>query len=320
MSEVRYRLKDLGSKDPALWGTGLSVEGARRALHEALTPLRAFPRNTGLTPPESLLIWCAGNVFTAPLEWVAWFYHLGCPRITLKAPMACPRPVIEIADSFGCEVAVLQHDRALNMLDHHDALLAFGGDEAMGVLRQRAGDMKHALFGHRVSFAIVRGEDRQTARRLALDAALYDGAGCMSPAAVFHLGDAEAFAALLAEEMERLERELPRGEVDDAVGPHWRRRCGLARIHGRSWEGHTWAVPLMPARYAESAVLPRMLPVHPIQSQEELAALAQLPLSTCAADVPVKLPFWRICRPGEMQRPGLRREHDGVDVLERLCP
>ena len=316
---VRYRLKHLGSKDPALWGTGLSAENARRSLHEAMRPLRSFPLDPPEKPPESLVIWCAGNVFTAPLEWVAWFYHLGCPRIVLKAPMSCPRPVIEIADSFGAEVAVLQHERAFHLLEDADAVLAFGGDEAMAVLRDRTEGKKRCLFGHRVSFAIVAGEDRETARALALDATLYDGAGCMSPAAVFHLGDAEGFAVLLAEELARLEATIPRGEVPDAAGPHWRRRTGLARIHGTSHEGEGWAVPVLPLRYAESAVLPRMLPVHAIGSPRELAHLAQLPLSTCATDVPVSLPFWRICRPGEMQRPGLRRVHDGLDVLSTLC-
>jgi len=319
MSEVRYQLKHLGAKDPALWGTGLSAEGARRALHEALWPLRAFPLQAKEQPPDSLLIWCAGNVFTAALEWVAWFSHLGCPRITLKAPMACPRPVIEIADSFGCEVAVLQHERAFNLLEHHEAIIAFGSDEAMSVLGHRSATLKRCLFGHRVSFAIVSGADRNTARRLALDAAIHDGAGCMSPAAVFHLGDAEAFAALLAEEMQRSELELPRGDVSDGVGPQWRRRCGLARIQGHCWEGDSWAVPSLPLRYTESQVLPRMLPVHPIQDLGELEFLRSHPLSTCATDVSIDLPFWRICKPGEMQRPPLRRVHDEIDVLSELC-
>ena len=319
MSDVRYRLQHIAAKDPGLWRTGLSVEGARRALHEALRPLRAFPLDPPEKTPESLLIWCAGNVFTAPLEWVAWFHHLGTPRIVLKAPMACPRPVIEIADSFGAEVAVLQHERAFHLLDEADAVLAFGSDEAMGVLRHRTEGKRRCLFGHKVSFAIVAGEDDDTAAALALDAALYDGAGCMSPAAVFHLGDAEAFAAKLARHMKRLALELPRGEPANAIGPHWRRRTGLARIHGTSHEGDDWAVPVLPLHYAESTVLPRMLPVHAIDHVDQLKHLGQLPLSTCGTDVSVPLPFWRICRPGQMQTPPLRREHDGTDVIKTLC-
>ena len=310
-----------GAMDPATWGTGLSAPGAREALSAAIERVLDGPWQAPSPPPPTVVIWCAGNVFTAPLEWTAQLVAAGS-RVVLKAPSASPTPVLALAEAFaglGVEAHAAPHQDAWPLLDRADAVLGMGSDAAMAELGERLPeDLPRSLHGHRVSFAIVEGSSLELAHALALDAALYDGAGCMSPAAAFCLGDAERLAAHLAVAMAEAERRWPRGHVDPAIGPRWRTRVGLARILGTSHEGPSWAVPLLPLAHAEATVLPRMLPVHPVADLRHLAALAELPLSSVATDRAIDLPFPRICAPGELQAPRTNRHHDGVDVMAVL--
>lgn len=315
--------------DPSSWHTGLSDAGARRALREACELLLASRLAHAQLPhgahaPKELLIWCAGNVFTVPLEWVALFHALGS-RVTLKAPTGQAEPLHALAAAFGEKVRVVEanHEAALALLSQADAVLAFGSTETMEALNvQIPLDTPRSLHGHRVSFAVV--DHLSSAEGIALDAALYDGQGCMSPAAVFCTTEAEKFAEKLAMELMKIERELPRGPLDPALGPEWRRRAGLARSQGRLWSGESWAVGLAPMAFATLSALPRFIMVHPIQSLDQLAALRSLPLSTCATDrhdlgALSAAGFWRLCRPGHMQLPPPGRPHDGVDVRAVLC-
>jgi hypothetical protein len=274
-----------------------------------------------------ILLWCASNVFTAPLPWVTLFAGLGS-RVVLKAPTACPDPVLALAEAFGdlpLEAHALPHNEAFALLSEVDAVMAFGPDSAMAELESHLpADMPRSLHGHRVSVAVVESRDLEAlAAGLALDCSLYDSRGCMSPAAVFCLGDAEALAQALALALARLAATLPRGEILPAEGPQWRRRTGLARARWQCWEGPDWAVPLLPLSHIQPTPLPRMLPVHPVADLESLHFLRDLPLSSCATNLdPTRLSslgFHRICRPGALQDPPFSPLHDGVDLLSRLA-
>ena len=296
--------------DPATWNTGLSEEGAREALRVELECISTATTRSGSA--RRVAIWCAQNVFTAPLRWVDRITRLGC-EVVLKAPSRRPEATRAIAEAYGVR-CVEGHD--LTLLEQVDALLAFGADAAMSTLESAFAGPK-ALFGHRVSFAVVEDISNATARALAEDAALYDGAGCRSPAAIFCLGDAERLAMRVAQALRELAISMPRGEVDPAVGPEWRRRCGLGRVRGRCWSGNEWAVPLLPLEFLAPAPLPRMLPVHAIATLDDLAILEGLPLGACATDVePVG--FHTLCAPGQLQRPVDNGSWEGVDVVGRL--
>ncbi|MCB9796942.1 MAG: hypothetical protein H6741_30025 [Alphaproteobacteria bacterium] len=316
--------------DPAAWGTGLSPEGARRALAEACAAvlraeLSALPLGLG-RPPRHVLIWCSGNVFTAALEWTAAFVALGA-RVTLKAPSQNPEPFEALAEAFAedVEVVAAPHAACWPLLERADAVLGFGSDAAMRELDAHLPlNTPRSLHGHRVSFAVVRGHSEALADALALDAALYDGRGCLSPAAVLCLGDAEALAAALHGALERVGQALPRGPLTPAQGPEWRTRAGLARVTGRLWQGEAHAVSLAPLSALRPAPLPRFLSVHPARLEALPEALDGLPLSTAGTDLEapealVELGFSRVCRPGFMQRPPFPRPHDGVHVLRALC-
>ncbi len=323
---VREAVQSWGNMDPSGWNTGLSHAGARIAQKSAVEGILADSlQRAGHTAPETLVIWCASNVFTAPVEWCALFSALGS-RVVLKAPSGAPEAVKALAQAFsslGTRAHVLDHQEALGLLEDADALLAFGSDESLAALegalpKAAPAGLRASLHGHRASFAVVSG-DPAWADALAWDAVLHDGRGCMSPHAVFCLGDTGPLSAALAQALERLHSEVPPGPLAPWQGSEWRRRCGLARVLGSSLAGDRWAVNTLPPREVGLGPLPRMLTVHPIQGLEALQGLSQLPLSTCATDLDPadisQLGFPRICTPGNMQRPPLDRHHDGVDLV-----
>lgn len=73
------------------------------------------------------------------------------------------------------------------------------------------------LHAHGPGFGVVAAEgepSRDTARALALDVALFEQRGCLSPRALVVQGEAsvaERWAMVLAESLEQLERSVPRG-------------------------------------------------------------------------------------------------------------
>ncbi len=303
--------------DPAGWETGLSPEGARAALSVELELLRAG-RTDPRGRPRRILIWCAGNVFTAPLRWVHRFTELGC-EVTLKAPSRGPRPCLEIAGAYGARCEVLPHAQAFHLLDRADALLAFGTDEAMAELDRRFAGPK-SLHGHRLSVALWHEQAQVSA--LAMDVALHDGAGCLSPTVVFAEAPG-ALAPLLARELAELAERTPRGPLAPAEGPLWRRRTGLARVTGTCLEGPDWAVCVLPRGRFAPLALPRLVTIHPglprgLVEGLALSTLAAAPALQREDEWPARLGFTRSCDIGQMQRPACDDSWEGVDVVARL--
>lgn len=99
-----------------------------------------------------------------------------------------------------------------------DLVLAYGRDETLD--RLSAWQPRRLLrFGRRLSVALIArsAATRETAAALARQVALFDQQGCLSPqiACVEESSPAETegFAAMVAEELARLERELPRAPL-----------------------------------------------------------------------------------------------------------
>ena len=100
------------------------------------------------------------------------------------------------------------------VVDRAAVLVASGHDETMAALGTRAGN-RLLPHGERISVAVV-GVDAtegphaaEVARRIATDVALYEQRGCLSPHAVYVQGDADAFAARLADALSAVAAELP---------------------------------------------------------------------------------------------------------------
>ncbi|MEY3210612.1 MAG: hypothetical protein RIT28_1093 [Pseudomonadota bacterium] len=330
-AQARAAVARFGVMDPSAWGTGLSDQGAREALRvSADLILDGRFGEAPNEPPAKLLIWCAANVFTAPLEWTARFAAWGS-QVTLKAPSACPAPVEALAQAFaplGVVAVNRPHAACWDLVAQADAVLGFGGDEAMAELAAHIpAETPRSLHGHRVSLAVVTEDDAATAKALAMDLCLYDGQGCMSPAAIFCLGDPMRLAERLGDELFDMTTRLPRGEATPGLGAERRRRIGLASALGRAWEGEDWLVTVTPARTFSPVSYARLAAIHPIDSLDALSSLPPQPWSSlgtdlyadAAAQLAATLGVPRVCRPGELQRPRFGRLHDGVNVEATLC-
>ncbi|MEE2751590.1 MAG: acyl-CoA reductase [Myxococcota bacterium] len=327
LREVREAVEAWSQADPSTWNTGLSAAGARLAMKTAaklvLDGELGVPRGQ---PPKTVVIWCASNVFTAPLEWTAQFAALGA-EVRLKAPSASPLSTQAMAEAFrtlNVHAHHLDHTAALGLLEGADALLAFGSDETLADLdTQIPADLKRSFHGHRASIAVVSGQNPiRTAEALAWDLVLYDGRGCMSPSAIFCLDHAEELAEALGSALAQAGDTIPPGPLEPWQGPQWRSRTGRARVLGRCLEGKQWAV-CTTNRSSLEPNLPRMAVLHELDDLQSLSFLSDVPLSTCATDLEhtqelEALGFHRICSPGDMQRPPLNRRHDGVDVIATL--
>lgn len=95
------------------------------------------------------------------------------------------------------------------VLARADVVVASGADATMAALARRYGPAVIA-HGSRTSLAVV--SSRATADEiaaLALDVVRYEQRGCLSPHAVFVLGDPGALAPPLRSALDRLARELP---------------------------------------------------------------------------------------------------------------
>ncbi len=126
-----------------------------------------------------------------------------------------------------------EHDDALDhALSESDAVIAFGSDETLAAFQRRIRDgVTFVGHGHKASVALVDGrqlqdtEARAAAQALALDVAMYEQSGCMSPQNVFICSGSgttpENFACLLAEELGELTKTFPVGnrpvEQDGAI-------------------------------------------------------------------------------------------------------
>jgi hypothetical protein len=317
---ARLRTAEAGSLSQ-----GLSPENASACLQQSVRPLNEVSLLAGLeqsgTLPRSLGIVVPYGVFTTPIEWTALAVSAGV-RVHLKAPTRDPamvRTLAQVCMEEGLDVTWGTD----NSMPAVDAIVAFGADSTMESIRATYPKVPFVGYGHRFSVAFVAGDPEAAARSLAIDVARYDSRGCMAPTAVFTTGDPQMLGEALALAMAECEARWPRGRIDPALGPEWRRRLGLARVLGRVWTGAKWAVTMLPAAHFVPAALPRMITIHSVQNAEKFDTILspwRRWLSTCGTDLPGHHPqgFHRVCPLGWMQAPPFPRNHDGRPMLTGL--
>ncbi len=316
--DARERLAAL---DAAAWGTGLSPANARDAWARALAALPDGPRGPlAGRPPGSVLLIGAANVFTALLPWM---WQLRARRVHTVVKPATSQLVgtMAMAEAIGgVDVRVWQGgtlEAEAEALRVADAVLAFGGAEAIAAIGARAPPAAIYLgFGPRFGVAVVDTLDDPTADALALDHRLYDGRGCMSPAAVYYRdGDPARLAAAMA----RAAAAYPAGPPTADEAAELRARTLLARAVGRV---HAPDTIELPPHFFSPVALHRAVALHRWSTAADLApALARPELGTLAVDPRLSdldgdAP--RRCVPGAMQTPPADGTHEGVDVLRRL--
>ncbi|HHO49684.1 MAG TPA: hypothetical protein ENK18_02155 [Deltaproteobacteria bacterium] len=320
---VRRWRDRLRAHDPAPSVPHLSPQGARAAWDAALDALsdEALDQVAAIEgePPGAAVMVCARTVFTAPLEWCAVLLGRGTPLI-LKHPTGQPgiTPILtREAQALGLP---LSHTDRRDVLSDAALCITMGSDATVASVDEALPEhARHLGFGHRFSVAWITRAGSVAA--VAQDAALHDGAGCMSPVALFTPLPPAQIVTPLAAAMIDAQRSIPRGELAPATGATIRLRRALALAVGTVTEGEAWALLELPVACFVPVALPRVLAVHQVADRatfEALLAPHRLGLSTIGTDDPaLALPGVRCCAPGQMQRPPLVRHHDGVDWLRR---
>lgn len=224
-----------------------------------------------------------------------------------------------------------------------DCVVASGSDETMSAVAARIDPRQRLVaYGHRLSVAVVRGAAEYTAGRLALDVALWDQLGCLSPIAVYVIDPgrsaADAFAEALAQSLSDIEARLPRGRVavDSAARiSHERASAELrasagARVAVHGAADGTWTVVREDSAATRDAPLHRFVRVLPVSDGAALIdALTPLAPHLASAGVEgvdaqlsralVGLGVSRVCALGTMQCPPIAWRHDNRGVLEPLA-
>ena len=232
-----------------------------------------------------------------------------------------------------------------------DCICATGSDATIAAVQSQVKPPRRLIAdGHRLSIAAVvppETDERRVdlAKRLALDIALWDQLGCLSPIAVFAVDSESAQMAALAKEiavaLANAETDWPRGAIDERAAhaiAQQRAEAELRRAAGRAVEIHVsdstaWTVIVEDGPELRPTPLHRFIRVIPVpDSQHLLSAIEPLaahlaavaiegfgekttPLAHALADLGAS----RVCAPGSLQSPPLDWRHGGRGVLAPLA-
>ncbi len=251
------------------------------------------------------------------------------------------------------EVAAFHRDDAesLAALCEAECVAATGSDDAVAAVarsfaattaRADASARRFLGYGHRSSLAILgpdatRGDAlAKTAAALALDVALWDQLGCLSPIEV-HVVSAERnaaprFSEALAAALADAETRWPRGRIEAAVAAAIARERAEAEMRDAAVfasRGTEWSVVCEANRVPRPAPLHRFVRVEASANidaclaaitlqRAHLAAVALAGFGTATAELGAalaELGASRICAPGTLQAPPLSWPRDNRRVL-----
>ncbi|MFQ5512832.1 MAG: aldehyde dehydrogenase family protein [Myxococcota bacterium] len=314
---------------------------------QALRQLATDAARRGGPAPGLTAVWLAGSIPTASfhallLPLLAGSAVYGRPSSHDPASARLFTASLRAVDPGVADALEVGRDDTL--LDQADALVAYGSNETIESLRGRApAGCLFVGYGHKLSAAAVgpAADLESAATAVALDAALFDGRGCLSPAYVFVAQDpqgrADRFAEHLADALGALTETLPRGALSAteqvALRERWAREALREGARVLSPVPRTdWAVLLAPAGTWPEPGLLRFVPVLPVRDLDELGTCcAQLHphLSSLAhvgweagADELEKIVRRgggaRCCAPGRLQAPPLDWRQDEREPLPLL--
>jgi len=243
------------------------------------------------------------------------------------------------------------HEACIRTLLEADCICATGSDATIATVQSLARPPRRLVVdGHRLSIAAVvppecAGRRSELAERLAIDIALWDQLGCLSPIAVFAVDPDPAQAAALAEAISvalaNAEDNWPRGSIDASTAheiAQQRAEAEIRRAAGRAVAIHAseataWTVIVEDGPEPRPAPLHRFIRVVPVPDPGHLLEAIQ-PLATHLAAVAIEgfgagtaelahalanLGASRICAPGSLQSPPLDWRHAGRGVLAPLA-
>jgi len=368
--------KDLESQLPAVTGfcEPLIREGLQRALQgwtsEALRELAA--RELG--PINDLDTASARRVSGFDLSAVLLAGSIPMPSLlALLAPLVVRSAVIakpaardpitpslvaasiaEVDPELGrcIEIASFEGSRedCMDAFLQADCICAMGSDATIAAVQARVRPPRRlVLDGHRLSIAAVAPRSSAAALadladRLALDVALWNQLGCLSPVAIFAVGKTQwagRLAEALAQALTEAERSWPRGPIDAVVASEIARQRAEAELRlaaGRAVaiyrsDSTAWTVVLEDGPAIRPAPLHRFIRVIPVAEPSHLIHAVR-PMGPQLAAVAIEgfgeasgelarslggLGASRVCAPGALQSPPIDWCHGGRGVLAPLA-
>ncbi len=321
--------RDLSAPSSPLRARALSAVTADGALSEVmarrvldLTLARYAPDAlSALRSPRfadrAVRVVLASSVAVAPLRALALPLLHGARSLRVKPSSRQPRLATLLVDA----LATHDVDVALDDGSPADVVVAYGGDDTLTAMRDALPEgVAFYGYGHGYGASVVTAPSEDAARAVALDVALHDQRGCLSPRSVLVVGDARAFALSMHRALVELDGVLPRGpmEVGDAARAlRWMgEQAAMADALHRG-EGHAvsaWSearlVPSPGARHVAVAGTPDVKVV-----REALAAHARY-LSVVGVAGDVGSVTWpegfsgRVAEAGAMQDPPLDGPED----------
>ncbi len=195
------------------------------------------------------------------------------------------------------------------ILGRADVVVASGADASVAILARRLG-ARVVAQGARTSIAVAPGDaEHAVVAGLASDVALYEQRGCLSPHAVFVVGDAAGFAERLRTALDDVARALPPPLATTAERAVHRLAVEEARFGGATVLESTGGTVIVGA--AGTEVGRRTVFVHPLRAPGELATRFAPATVECVgvagvvvdADVLRRQGVARLCPIGAMQRP-----------------
>lgn len=219
------------------------------------------------------------------------------------------------------------------------AVIVFGADETVAHFRKRV--RAGAVFEphpHRVSLEVVfEDAPDEVVAAIAEDISRFGQKGCLSPHDVYVAGDARAFAARLADAMQRYEGSDPRGpvttleaaEIADTRANYRFRSASDSRVALWESEGSSaWTVIFEDDPWFAASCLNRVVYVKPLPDDLAtalepvlpwLAAVGIWPATPAAVEKIAALRPSRICRAGSMQAPPITWHQEGRQTLAPMA-
>jgi hypothetical protein len=259
------------------------------------------------------------------------------------------RSIAEVDPELGACIEEVHFDHAdedaLEAFLETDCTVAYGSDPTIASIARRLPPSRRLVpHPHRLSLGVLgdaatRGSELdQATTGLALDTALWDQQGCLSPIALFVVSAAtdaaDRVTDALAHALSEAQARWPRGRVAPAAASviaqerdtALLRESAGGRVRVAVGNDGSWTLVRESDLEPRAVPLHRFLRVHPVADASELAraiapyarhlaGVAHAGLDADAIEVLVRSGASRLCTPGTLQCPPLAWHHDGMPVL-----
>ncbi|MBW2712433.1 MAG: hypothetical protein JRC77_01640 [Deltaproteobacteria bacterium] len=280
-----------------------------------------------------------------------------CSRHDTVTPGLVAEIIAEVDPQLGECVAVTQFSSedkvATEAMLRAPCVVATGSNDTIKEISEFLSPRQRFVgYGFRFSIAVLESEALRTgprieeaARKLAVDIALWDQLGCLSPLAVYVVGPAvehvDELAMALGEALAKAEKRWPRVKVSAEVAARIQeqrsdaemRSAGQGRTRLIASSGTEWTVVREADATFRSAPMHRFIRIHPVESPSGLyTALKPMSPGLAAVAIPgfssnfvelstllSQLGASRLCLPGRMHAPPIDWHHDNLGVLRPLA-